>query len=115
MLVQVLSRCNADVRTAESAAEGLELIRDWRPDLLISDIGMPGEDGVEFIRAVRVLSESRGGATPAIALTAYARTEDRVRILAAGYQMHVAKPVDPYELIAVVSSVVGFHRPQLDR
>ena len=115
MLVHVLSHCNAEVRTATSASEGLALVREWRPDLLISDIAMPEGDGYTLIQMVRSLPEKQGGAVPAIALTAYARAEDRVRVLAAGYQMHVAKPVDPYELIAVVSSVIGFHRVEPER
>lgn len=115
MLLHVLSHCNAEVRTASSANEGLSLVREWKPDLLISDIGMPDGDGYAFIQMVRSLSDKQGGAVPAIALTAYARAEDRVRVLAAGYQMHVAKPVDPYELIAVISSVIGFHRVQPER
>jgi len=74
--------------------------------VLISDIGMPGEDGYEFIRKVREMESERGGYIPAVALTAYARGEDRVRALSAGFQMHVSKPVEPMELAAVVASFV---------
>jgi CheY-like chemotaxis protein len=92
--------------TAASAQEALEAIERERPDLLISDIGMPGEDGYELIRKVRALPVGRGGKIPAIALTAYARTEDRLRALRAGYQMHISKPVELAELIAVIASLI---------
>jgi len=76
------------------------------PDLLISDIGMPGEDGYELIRRVRELPAESGGKVPAIALTAYARVEDRMQALRAGYQMHVPKPVEMAELVAVAASLI---------
>jgi CheY-like chemotaxis protein len=79
--------------------------------MIISDIGMPGEDGYEFIRKVRALSPDEGGKTPAAALTAFARTEDRTRALQAGYQTHAAKPVRPTELAALVASLA----PDRDR
>jgi hypothetical protein len=75
--------------------------------VLVSDIGMPGEDGYELIRRVRQLPAEGGGRVPAIALTAYARTEDRLQALRAGYQMHVSKPVEMAELMAVAVSLVG--------
>lgn len=101
-----LGQCGAEVMTAGSAQEALAAIEESRPDLLISDIGMPGEDGYELIRKVRALSAVRGGKIPAIALTAYARTEDRLRALRAGYQMHISKPVELAELVAVMASLV---------
>ncbi|MBF2062942.1 MAG: PAS domain S-box protein [Calothrix sp. C42_A2020_038] len=101
----VLEEAAADVITAGSAQDGFELIKQEAPDILISDIGMPGEDGYEFIRKVRSLSSEAGGKIPAVALTAYARVEDRKRALLAGYQMHITKPVEPSELIALVSSL----------
>ena len=82
----------------------------WRPDVVVSDIGMPDEDGYALIQKIRERTSEQGGDTPAVALTAYARVEDRVRILAAGFQMHVTKPVDPTELVAVVLSVAGSRR-----
>ena len=106
LLRVVIGQCGAEVRTAGSAQEALEAIENERPDLLISDIGMPGEDGYDLIRRVRAFPAERGGNVPAIALTAYARTEDRMRALRAGYQMHVPKPVDLAELIIVVASLV---------
>lgn len=81
------------------------MLASWRPAVLISDIGMPVADGYELIRRVRELAPEFGGRIPAIALTAYARVEDRMRVLTAGFQMHVAKPIEPAELVAVVASV----------
>lgn len=101
-----LGHCGAEVLTAGSALEALEAIEEERPQLLISDIGMPDEDGYELIRQVRALPATRGGKIPAIALTAYARTEDRLRALRAGYQMHISKPVELAELVAVMASLV---------
>ncbi|MDQ1557819.1 MAG: hypothetical protein QOD32_879 [Pyrinomonadaceae bacterium] len=101
-----LGQCGADVTVVGSAAEALEAIGAGVPDLLISDIGMPGEDGYELIRRVRGLPADGGGKVPAIALTAYARVEDRMQALRAGYQMHVPKPVELAELVAVASSLV---------
>ena len=103
----VLANSKADVLMAASAAEGLELLKNQRPDILISDIGMPEKDGYHLIRAVRNLPPSNGGKTPAIALTAFARSEDRTRALLAGYQIHLAKPIEPQELLATVASLVG--------
>ncbi|MCC6553550.1 MAG: GAF domain-containing protein, partial [Polyangiaceae bacterium] len=105
MLAAVLRRCGADVKTASSAAQALSILQDWEPALLVSDIGMPGEDGYSLIRKVRDLLPKKVGRTPALALTAYGRTEDRVRALAAGFQMHVQKPIEPMELAAAVKSL----------
>ena len=85
--------------------QAFELVVQRKPDALISDISMPGEDGYELIRKVRTLSAEQGGQVPAIALTAYARTQDRLKVLSAGYQMHVTKPVEPVELATVVASL----------
>jgi CheY-like chemotaxis protein len=104
LLIEVLSKCGADVRACGSADEALEMLKHWKADVLISDIGMPGEDGYELIRKVRAMDPKQGGRIPAVALTAYARGEDRLRALSAGFQMHVAKPVEPAELVAVVAS-----------
>jgi PAS domain S-box-containing protein len=101
-----LGRCGAEVLTAGSAREAIAVIEEVQPDLLISDIGMPGEDGYELIGKVRSLPAGRGGKIPAIALTAYARTEDRLRALRAGYQMHISKPVELAELVAVMASLI---------
>jgi PAS domain S-box-containing protein len=103
MLRSVFEHCGAKVVTAASAAEALALLEELRPDVLISDIGMPEEDGYELITKVRALPVERGGKTPAVALTAYARAEDRLRALRTGYQMHVPKPVELAELVAIVA------------
>jgi CheY-like chemotaxis protein len=93
------------VRPCRSGAEALAALRDWAPDVLVSDIEMPEEDGYALIRKVRALSAAEGGTTPAVALTAYGRTQDRLLALSAGYNMHVPKPVDPGELTVILASV----------
>jgi signal transduction histidine kinase/ActR/RegA family two-component response regulator len=105
LLKRVLEECGARVILAASAQQGLNLLKTEHPDMIVSDIGMPGEDGYEFIRKVRSLAPEDGGRIPAAALTAFARAEDRTRALRAGYQTHVAKPVEPTELTAVVASL----------
>lgn len=105
LIKYVLESCGARVILAESSQEALALLLIERPDMIISDIGMPGEDGYEFIRKVRALSPAEGGKTPAAALTAFARAEDRTRALQAGYQTHAAKPVRPAELSALAASL----------
>jgi CheY-like chemotaxis protein len=100
-----LGRCGAEVTAVGSAAEALAAMDEAAPDLLISDIGMPGEDGYDLLRRVRRLPAASGGSVPAIALTAYARVEDRMQALRAGYQMHVTKPVELAELAAVAASL----------
>jgi signal transduction histidine kinase/CheY-like chemotaxis protein len=102
-LQHVLERYDAAVRTAASVPDGLLEFEKFRPDVIISDIGMPEEDGYDLLRKVRAFGAERGGQTPAIALTAFARDEDRRRALAAGFQMHVAKPVNPDDLVAAVA------------
>jgi PAS domain S-box-containing protein len=97
----------AQVALASSAAEGYARLKDTRPDVLVSDIGMPGMDGFELMRKIRALGEAEGGRTPAAALTAYARPEDREQALAAGYQLHIAKPADPAELARLVAGLAG--------
>jgi PAS domain S-box-containing protein len=105
LVKRLLESCGARVITASSAGEALKLVVSERPDMILSDIGMPGEDGYELIRKVRALPSDQGGRTPAAALTAFARAEDRTRALRAGYQTHVAKPVESTELTAVVASL----------
>ncbi|HVF57463.1 MAG TPA: PAS domain S-box protein [Pyrinomonadaceae bacterium] len=106
LLKAVLTHCGAEVLAVGSAREALEELQRFRPDVLISDIGMPEEDGYELIRRIRELPAEHGGTVPAVALTAYARAEDRLRVLREGYQMHVPKPVELAELVAVVASLV---------
>ncbi|MBV9659096.1 MAG: PAS domain S-box protein [Verrucomicrobia bacterium] len=106
LLNVLLSRAGAKVMTARNADEAFALFikhaTDSPPELLISDIGMPGEDGYSLIRRVRALGSERGGSLPAIALTAHARADDRIRALAAGFDLQAAKPIDPAELILIV-------------
>jgi CheY-like chemotaxis protein len=101
----ILLSAGAEVRTCLTAPDGLVLLREWRPDVLVSDLEMPGEDGLSLIRKVRALGHDQGGDTPAVALTAYGRTQDRMRSLTAGYTMHVPKPVDPGELTTIIASL----------
>jgi CheY-like chemotaxis protein len=92
---------------ASSADEGVHLFEQSAPDVLISDIGMPGRDGFDFIRQIRELENSANRTVPAVALTAFARAEDRKRALQAGFQLHIAKPVIPSELLTIVASLAG--------
>ncbi len=103
----LLEHCRALVFTAGSAAEALGAIARHRPDVIVSDIGMPGEDGYTLIKKIRALSPADGGGTPAIALTAYARMEDRTRAMVAGFNMHVAKPIEPTELLITIANLTG--------
>ena len=105
MLSFLLERCGAEVRTARSAMEALEQLKTWSPNVLICDIGMPAIDGYELIRRIRSDETLRNSQIPAVALTALTRIEDRVKALSAGYQMHVAKPIEPVELVSMIASV----------
>jgi len=105
LLKQGLEYCGATVKVVSSALEALDSLKQAIPDVLISDIGMPGTDGYDFIRQVRELSSQQGGRVAAIALTAYTRIEDRLQALRAGYDMHVPKPVELTELVAVAVSL----------
>jgi PAS domain S-box-containing protein len=115
LLSVVLESRKAQVITAANAREGLEKLQLFRPQVVVSDIGMPGEDGYSFIRRLRALPPEKGGQTPAIALTAFARMEDRTRALLAGFQMHVPKPIEPAELVLVLASLTGRHARQGER
>jgi CheY-like chemotaxis protein len=105
LLKAVLERCGAEVALAASAGEALELVRSLRPDVVLSDIEMPKESGYDFLRQLRALPAESGGQTPAAALTAYATAQDRMKVLRAGFQMHVPKPIQPAELATVVASL----------
>jgi len=107
VLKMVLEKCGASVITASTAREALAALKETRPDVLISDLGMPEEDGYALIKKVRALSEEDGGNTPSAALTAYARVEDRMKVLRSGFQIHISKPVEPEELVAVVANLAG--------
>lgn len=104
----LLERCGARVHAVSSAAEAMQALGELRPDVLLCDIAMPGEDGYSLIRRIRALPAEEGGRIPAAALTAHARAEDRRRTLLAGFNLHVPKPVDPEELLAVVASLGGW-------
>jgi signal transduction histidine kinase/CheY-like chemotaxis protein len=108
MLGVVLRQAGAEVTTAACAGEALDLLDRMTFDVLVSDIGMPGEDGYELISRLRARPEERGGLAPALALTASARGEDRLRALAAGFQLHTAKPINPGELLAAVEALAGW-------
>jgi CheY-like chemotaxis protein len=106
----MLSQWGADVKVVISASDALEVFEryeEWPPDILISDIQMPAIDGYGLMRRVRKMDPDRGGNIPAIALTAYTRVEDRIRALVAGFQIHIAKPFEPVELLTVVESIVN--------
>lgn len=107
LISRVLHDCDAEVITAANADEAMALLEKKRPHVLVSDIGMPNVDGYELLRRVRALPAYAGGKIPAIALTAFARSEDRTRALGAGFQVHVSKPVEPSELVVTVASVAG--------
>jgi CheY-like chemotaxis protein len=104
-LTFMLEQYGAEAIAAASAQEAFERIPQVRPDVLVSDIGMPFEDGYSLLSKVRGLDATQGGETPAVALTAYAREEDRTQALSAGFQMHLAKPVEPEELANVVAKL----------
>jgi len=109
MLEMALAIYGIEVESAESAAEALKKIKTTKPDVLVSDIGLPGEDGYDLIRKVRALPELEGGTTPAIALTGYVSVQDRNLALEAGYQDHIPKPVDPNLLLSLLAKLHGDH------
>jgi PAS domain S-box-containing protein len=107
LICEVLKECGSEVIMSRSVAEALEALEQHKPDILISDLGMPDEDGYSLISKIRALPAERGGQIPAAALTAYARAEDRMRVLRSGFQFHLPKPVDSAELVTVVASLAG--------
>jgi PAS domain S-box-containing protein len=107
LICEVLKECGSEVITSCSVAEALEALEEHKPDILISDLGMPDEDGYSLISKIRALPAEHGGQIPAAALTAYARAEDRMRVLRSGFQFHLPKPVDSAELVTVVASLAG--------
>ena len=109
----VISRTGAEVMSCTSAGEAFSNLVEWRPDVLLSDIAMPDEDGYSFIGRVRKLPRERGGETPAAALTAYARDEDRQQALAAGFQMHIAKPIVPSQLVWLIARLAERSDPEI--
>jgi PAS domain S-box-containing protein len=107
LISRLLMQCKAKVKACATADEGLAEVRTFRPNVVISDIGMPGKDGYQFIRELRQVAQDIGQKFPAVALTAFARSEDRTRAMMAGYQVHIAKPIEPQELLATVGSLAG--------
>jgi len=113
LVAAILEDCGCIVTTASSVPAALERLAEQVPDVLLSDVGMPERDGYELIRRLRALPRDRGGDIPAAALTAYARPEDRRRLLEAGFSMHLPKPIEPAELVAVVATLTRFsHRSE---
>jgi len=113
VIARILGDCHARVRIAASARDAFTALRADPPDILISDLGMPEVDGFELLAWVRALQRESGGQLPAVALTAFARSEDRLRALEAGFSAHIPKPVEPSELIATLASLVGPAAPML--
>ncbi len=107
LISEVLRECGSEVVMSRSAAEALVALKEHRPDVLVSDLGMPDEDGYSLIMKIRALPSDQGGQIPAAALTAYARAEDRMRVLRSGFQFHLPKPIDSAELVTVVASLAG--------
>jgi PAS domain S-box-containing protein len=107
IIVTLLNETGAEVKAVGGADEALSVFAKWQADVLISDIAMPGKDGYALIKEIRARESGSDGPFPAVALTAYARDKDRLRALAAGFQAHVAKPLEPAELLTVVASLVG--------
>jgi len=101
----ILAVAGAEVRRATGATPAIEMLAAWRPDVIVSDIEMPHENGYAFIRRLRSLPPDAGGIVPAVAVTAYGGVVDRIRVLSAGFQMHVPKPVEPAELVAAVAAL----------
>ena len=106
----ILEQAGASVRIATSALEALDLLKQSLPDILVCDIGMPNVDGYMLMRQVRMLPANQGGTLPAIALTAYAGEVDQQQALAAGFQRHMAKPVEPEELVKAIAALVKAER-----
>ena len=105
MLVNLLTQAGADVQPAPSAREAIDVLARWNPGVLVTDVGMPGEDGYQLIGKIRSMKHEQGGNIPAVALTAYATADDRARALSAGFQRHVAKPVEPLQLVSIIAEL----------
>jgi signal transduction histidine kinase len=112
LLTVALAAEGASVITAASAGEALERLQREKPDVIVSDIGMPETDGIELVRRIRALPAARGGTVRTVAVTAYGRTEDRVQAVAAGYDLHLSKPISPRELVSMVAALKKAGRPQ---
>jgi signal transduction histidine kinase/DNA-binding response OmpR family regulator len=111
LLMTILKQCGSDVRCTDSAVAAMQTFHEWSPDLLVSDIGMPNEDGYSLIRKLRKLESDHARLIPAMALTAYATDEDRLQALSAGFQIHVAKPIEPENFVTSLASILD---PKVD-
>ncbi|HKY30367.1 MAG TPA: response regulator [Pyrinomonadaceae bacterium] len=107
LITAILSRCGSEVKCTESVKGAIKEFTSWKPDLLVSDIGMPNEDGYSLISQVRRLKSKKAREVPAVALTAYATVEDQTRALSSGFQLHVPKPIDPETLVRSLASAAG--------
>jgi CheY-like chemotaxis protein len=112
-LVFLLEQAGASVISASSAGEALRELTQFKPDILLSDIGMPDMDGYMLMRQVRALPSEQGGQIPAIALSAYAGELNQQQAIAAGFQRHLAKPVEPEELIRIITSLKAIYTPSM--
>lgn len=110
MFSEIVTAAGASVDTADGAAAALALLTERRPEVIVRDIAMPGEDGYVFLRKVRGHADRRVAEIPAVAVTAHARAEDRRNALAAGYQRYIAKPVSPQSLVATIAALRPDHR-----
>ncbi|HVZ30960.1 MAG TPA: response regulator, partial [Polyangiaceae bacterium] len=110
LVAEVLMEAGAVVETARSAADGFTAFRRSRPDVLVSDIGMPDEDGFSFMRRIRALPADEGGRLPSLALTAFAREQDRTRAIQNGFTTHIGKPVNPDALVSAVANLAAVAR-----
>jgi len=107
LITLALMRYGAEMRVCSSANEALKVVQEWKPDVIVSDIHMPEEDGYELMKNIRGLKTKQGGKTPAVALTGYASVTDESKTLAAGYQAHLSKPVHLAELAATIARLAG--------
>jgi CheY-like chemotaxis protein len=107
LVATILKRSGGEVRCSQSAADALQAFKEWQPDLLISDLAMPDEDGYTLLRKLRRLKSKRAKEIPAVALSAYASDEDRALSISKGFQMHLPKPIEPEHLITSIASALG--------
>ena len=107
LVATILKRCGGEVRCSKSAAEAIRAFKEWHPDLLISDIAMPNEDGFILLKKLRSLKSKRAKQIPAVALSAYASDEDRSLALEKGFQLHLPKPIEPDHLVTSIAAALG--------
>ncbi len=107
LVATILKRCGGEVRCSKSAADAIRAFKEWHPDLLISDIAMPNEDGFILLKKLRSLKSKRAKQIPAVALSAYASDEDRSLALEKGFQLHLPKPIEPDDLVTSIAAALG--------